>query len=566
LNRFHTAISGNIGFQAAIETAAKGIARVPDMKARSLTVMVDGWIIEDGSLAVPVVGQTLSVHLEFRRASSSGTADPRVSAHRAVAQPTPSREPGTDHSGRLWWQTMLRGDGWSAAWRADRPMIGHVEVTGIFYADYERVADEVRGMVTRVRVVTVGYTLGDRGFEPIPDGAARYTEVDTAPRWFDRGYESGTPEPGRSYDHQVGVLVDLDLAPAEPAPLRARIRPTAVSEHGSDLWVLDAQLPVLVHITDAEGAASATEHLLAAPVIIAPAERPVRRVFADADGCWVIGGSDVLRCTLVEDGTLDTRRYDLGRVRVAAAHEGLLLTAGDTVNLLRPGAEPKPVDLPVATTHSFAVQQLPERVGQEPSTVTRNAPSMLAAATTANGFVVLMQAVDAENMMLAKQFRLVRITADAHVDIGPAFDLERRPLMVGTSAGVQIFDRARVYEIADLTPVPRAPLPRPPLEAGSAGAHVWVTLHRPDGSGRGGWWPLRGPQDLPPPEAGQWLFVLLHPVTYNPVTVAPISTTRPDVTVGANGTVWIAGGGLRALHLDGVVTGFDVPSLLRDEW
>ena len=397
------------------------------MTARSLTVMVEGWIIEDGSLAVPVVGQTLSVRLEFHRAPSRGSANPRVSTRRAVAQPTPSREPGPDHSGRLWWPTMLRGDGWSAAWRADRPMIGHVEVTGTFSADYEGLADEVRGMVTRVRLVTVPYTVEDRRWEPVPDAAARYTDVDKAPRWFDRAFQSATPRPGHPYDHQVGVLVDLDLDLAEPAPLRPRIRPTAVGAHGSDLWVLDAQLPALVHITDAEGAASATEHLLAAPVIIAPAEQPVRRVFADADGCWVVGGTDVLRCTLVEDGTLDTRRYELGRLRVAAAHEGLLLTAGDTVNLLRPGAEPIPVDLPVAATHSFTVQRLPERVGQQPSTVTRHAPSVLAAAGTGDGFVVLMQAVDAENTVMSRRFRLVRITTDAHVRVGPVFDLEATP-------------------------------------------------------------------------------------------------------------------------------------------
>lgn len=539
---------------------------MPGMAARSLAVMVDGWIIEDGSLAVPVVGQTLSVHLEFRRTPSRGSTDPRVSTQRAVAQPTPSREPGTDHLGRLWWQTMLRGDGWSAAWRADRPMIGHVELAGTLYADYERLADEVRGMVNGVRVVTVPYTIGTRGWEPVPDGAARYIEVDKAPRWFDRAHESATPRPGHPHDHQIGVLVDLDLDLAEPAPLRPRIRPTAVSAHGSDLWVLDAQLPVLVHITDAEGAASATEHVLAAPVMIAPAEQPVRRVFADAEGCWVVGGADVLRCTLVEDGTLDTRRYELGRVSVAAAHESLLLTAGDTVNLLRPGTEPIPVDLPVAATHSFDVQQLPERVGQQPSTVTRYAPSVLGAAITADGFVVLMQAVDAENKVIPRRFRLVRITADAHVGVGPVFDLERHPLMVATSAGVQIYDGGGVFEVADLTPVARAPLPRRPLAGGPAGAHVWVTLHRPDGSGRGGWWPLRGAQDLPPREAGQWLFVLLNPVTYNPVTVAPTSSTRPDVTVGANGTVWIAGGGLHASYPDGVVTGLDLPSLLHDEW
>ena len=51
------------------------------------------------------------------------------------------------------------------------------------------------------------------------------------------------------------MLVDLDLDLADRAPLRPRIRPTAVGAHGSDLWVLDAQLPALVHITDAEGAA-----------------------------------------------------------------------------------------------------------------------------------------------------------------------------------------------------------------------------------------------------------------------------------------------------------------------
>ena len=77
---------------------------------------------------------------------------------------------------------------------------------------------------------------------------------------------------------------------------------------------------------------------------------------------------------------------------------------------------------------------------------------------------------------------------------------------------------------------------------------------------------MRSPQDLPPREAGYWLFVLLDPVTRNPVTVVPTSSPRPDVTIGANGTVWIAGSGLHALHPDGVVTGLDVPSLLHDEW
>ncbi len=91
------------------------------------------------------------------------------------------------------------------------------------------------------------------------------------------------------------------------------------------------------------------------------------------------------------------------------------------------------------------------------------------------------------------------------------------------------------------------------LRLGLIGDGPWTVTYRPRGIGRRGWWPGTGPDDLPPREAGQWLFVLLDKDSDRPTIVVPLFTplTRPAATT--DGTIWLADGAVTALRPDGSV-------------
>ncbi|UTT50948.1 MULTISPECIES: hypothetical protein [Rhodococcus] len=282
---------------------------------------VRGWVIEDGSIVPPKVGNTVSVALQFHQYTPD-PADPRTCTVRAGAQPIQADAPPiVDRDGQWWWTIMLHGDGWSAVCRTLRPLIDHVEVTGMFFAHIELGSGTARGLVRRVQLMT-GETTFDphtRSWAAVADEDIRYTDIEASPRRFERPDPPDPAHADHPVERQLGVMIELDLGAAEPAPLRPRVRPGVISSGGRVLWALDRQLPVLLQLDDPAGAAVTTEHLLPLSIATTAFSPPRGRVVADAAGCWVVAEQTVLRCTLDAAGALEVYRIDLGHRMAAAA-------------------------------------------------------------------------------------------------------------------------------------------------------------------------------------------------------------------------------------------------------
>lgn len=117
--------------------------------------------------------------------------------------------PGGDPESGLHWLHELSGDGWAAAWWADRPTTGRVEVHGNLSAGLATGPDDplpVRGRVRRVRVVSqlLERTTGTR----LAHGSERLTDFEATPHIFWSSQEPRTDDDPYAL---TGVLVDLDL-------------------------------------------------------------------------------------------------------------------------------------------------------------------------------------------------------------------------------------------------------------------------------------------------------------------------------------------------------------------
>lgn len=477
--------------------------------ARTLTVMVEGWIIEDGRLPPPRVGGVLSTHLMFRQCPEPAHDDPGRQTLRAGAHPDLGREPLRRSPGEWLWRTILRGDGWSALWPADRPSIGHVELTGNLEVDFEACADEVRGRVTRVRLVTTGFRrTGEEDPEhplhwAVVPGSARYVDVETAPGFFDRG-DLDAPDPERR-EQQIGVLVDLDLDGVPPANLRPRIRPSSISAHGSTLWILDRELPVLVQLDTRTRQLS--EQVLPAPVVTPHS----RRVIADSAGCWVAGSDGVFRCTFATDGPLVVRKLDSRPASMEAALRGTLLAVSrrePSARLLRSDGESTVVTLPTGTVRAVTAAQ--------------------------GGFCLLLDQSPPVAPGSGCRIVVVAPTTGA-VQVGPAFTTGDRlgPVGFASSDPLCILAEGAIHQVRDdLTITPLGPVPRTTWLAGDQpGDRIRLVTHRSDG----------------------WLLAELDTATLRLHRILPLSHSAPHVAETADGTVWIAGDGLWAAGLDGAV-------------
>lgn len=192
-----------------------------------------------------------------------------------------------------------------ALWSAARPVFGEVELTGCLIGDIgDGPLGHVRGRVLRIRVVTetAEATGPDRsGWHRVPS-AQRLHDVEIAPRWFAHG-RSQPPVAPRVYES--GVLADLDLDDVPPLPLRPSIVAGSLAAHGSDLWVADGNLPVLMRLRDRAGVAVFTW---------AGRIGSGYDLRADADGCWLTGADGIFRCD--QEGSVV-------RVRQGAVHAGV---------------------------------------------------------------------------------------------------------------------------------------------------------------------------------------------------------------------------------------------------
>lgn len=204
-------------------------APVPDGH-RSLLVV--GRLFDDPSDPLPTWhrGTTLDIYLGFVEAGDSGGVDEgEFSAFiepctvRAWAEPVRDGEPVDQRMNRrgFRWQTLLRGDGWTALWNADRPVVGYVEATGVFHtaSEYPHPCSPTRGMLTRIRL---GCDLRYEGAE-VPH--VRVPAIDVIdgkdlPDWSMESWFGGV-------DH---LLITMDLDAAAPPVVKETHEPQGVHD------------------------------------------------------------------------------------------------------------------------------------------------------------------------------------------------------------------------------------------------------------------------------------------------------------------------------------------------
>lgn len=277
-------------------------------QSRILRIHVPGWVLDDRSGAVPVIGEIVEELLTF--VDSCRHPSPDDTPIRAVARPRYGHGPGDHPDWGMQWPFELTGDGWSAGWWSDRPRSGPVELTGRLVVDIGTGGDgpvAVRGRVCRIRGLTGnGYTA-------------------------------------------TGIVVDLDLDDV-PAPGDPGFVPGSVSIGGTDVWVVDRSKPILLHVDTSIEPYAVTDYLMPLP-IESPSLGPVRQVIADDWGCWITSYHDVHRCDRSADGTLAVKRVSVtggggvlvdGRLIVSTATTPMLM--GDPRHgLVRKDPERHPV-------------------------------------------------------------------------------------------------------------------------------------------------------------------------------------------------------------------------------
>lgn len=490
--------------------------------------------IEDGEIAPPVVGDIGLYELGFTERLFD-EPNPLVSVVRVRAEPQDSTPPrrglhwdGTPNPLPPTWPTLLHGDGWSAVWSSPRPVLGEVELRGVLAADLSLLGSErpTRGRVTRAQLVTETYRRTGTGpgeWRRVP-AAQRLDEVAAAPRWFDRGL---VPDPDATTPGwaamvaldprvvQTGVLIDLDLDDVPPLPLRPSIVPGAAAAHGHDLWVLDAQLPLLVRLRDEQVAAVITwpGGILAG-----------RRLHADADGCWVTGPDGVLRVSLQDNVH-------------QVADEQIWLAAGSGTTLAAQ------VILVPDDVHSPTVLRLQEP-GHEPRDVDLGDRYVRAIAAEPDGFLLLV--TTPENHGSASLARVRRDgTGMWAAKIGPVVADDAYACHLAGGEHPALAHLRGVHPVrSDLTLGDAVPVP------GLIGVHgrdgrVWVVHHpaRPLDP-----WPSDGPAQH---DHQYWVLTELDPITVAPVGSTPVPGVVNDLGVGDDGTVWTVAAGLRRCRGDG---------------
>lgn len=194
--------------------------------------------------------------LGFVEAGDSGSFDEmdystivEPSVVRAWAEPVRDGEPVDQRmNGRGFrWQTVLRGDGWTALWSADRPAKGYVELTGVFYAEssYAQKYSPTRGVVNRIRIDCALHD--EESSTPVATERIDVDRSDAFPDWA-RGQWYG----GVDY-----LFFTIDLDGAGPPPVEQVRQPTEIEEFalsgtGADvvLWRPEAESFPAVWRTD----------------------------------------------------------------------------------------------------------------------------------------------------------------------------------------------------------------------------------------------------------------------------------------------------------------------------
>lgn len=528
---------------------------------RVLPVQMETWLIEDGSVSPPRVGETVEWVLTFTPDDDddddddddAAATDPALTSLVAEATPAEGQPPREDWQGTLRWSTHLQGDGWSATWDADRPVIGAVRVRGRLWIDslgqavFPARQTETRGRVSRVRVEVerqrkVASLFGDT-WEAIPD-SRRWIDVEVSPHAFDMpGFSKVRPDGTREYP--VDVMVELDLDAADPPEPRPRVVPGRAAAHGWALWVTDRQLPVVVRIDLQTG--TAAETVLPLPVAAHGMFSPGRlSVWPDDTGCWVLAGDSRYRIDR-DSAQAVVDPEPLGQWSACGYDGRTMLVLGDSSVLIDAAGSRRPIELP---DWGPGVVIAPRRAGDPHFVVALRVPDVPMRPNSRGGST-------------ARYVYLLAVIGDDDdvVVIGPEVEFTDQISAIGIVDGrIRVVADGSVHTVNDdltLDTVHRLPT-RMVLEAGFVADRMWVLTHHSDGTGRSGFWPHSDETERLSRDDGRWLFTLLELPSLKPVGAMGVDSNYLHVTADADGTVWVPGPQIRGLRTDGTVTGIHV--------
>ena len=535
-------------------------AAEPCVGRRVYPVQIPLWLIEDGSVTPPRVGDTVHWPLLFST-DNEGRPEVESAVVTILAEATPVKDgnPEVDSTRTRRWSTHLQGDGWFAAWAAERPVVGTVSVRGFLWLDalgqavFGTDLMHTRGRVCRIQVKLqrqrrVQTAMRTR-WEDVAD-SARWIDVQACPHVF------GLPErskvlPDGSREYPVDVVVHLDLDTAQPPTPRPRLVAGSSAVSGRTLWVADEQLPVVARL-DLDLAAPAVQTVLPLPVATShPTTQHHLSVYPDTQGCWVLTRDHRYRIDQHSpEAVLDTE--PLGEWSACAYDGHVMLILGQRSTLIHPDGRRIALDLPKWDS----IPVIAQRRSSDPRFVVALRKADVPMRPNRYG------GADAQYI-----YRLVTISDTGDVTVGPDVEFTSRVDAVGIVDGqIWVVTQSAIHTFADdLTPHTVLNASRLGLEAGFVQNQLWILAHHRSAAASSGGWTNRDGETTFSDEDGFGLFGLLDLPSLEPAVAMAVNSNYLRVTADADGTVWGPGREIRGLHPDGTVTRIDIADFLREE-
>lgn len=291
-----------------------------DTTDHTISIFASSAIFMDGCLPSPLfVGDIVSVSLSFDIDVAQSTAG--IETLDVTVHPEYGVAPGLYPDLTLRWPHKVTGDGWTAKWIHEQPFAGRLRVPARLWPQFTRAVpghpETTTGRVRRLQLVEARYENTPDGKRRVP-GTERVSDLGSStdsemPRW--------TIIPTDALYQPTGIVVDLDLDDVPDVP--RSFNAGTVSVNGADVWVIDKSHPTLVHIDTGPTPHRVTEYLL--PLMAnAPAGWWYRRVHADASGCWIASGDEIVRCNLDGPAELTLRRAPTDGADYTVALDGRL--------------------------------------------------------------------------------------------------------------------------------------------------------------------------------------------------------------------------------------------------
>ena len=173
---------------------------------QTIKVMIDDWLMADGTVKPPAIHEQIRLPLLFVE-SNGVDGDPRVSWIDAVASRT-SKAGIATANGRKY-ATRLHSQQWEAYWLAPEPLEGNIFLAGMFYVDDSRQCTPVTGEVMSVAIASRTLRYMDGEWVASTTSAVTLEEVQAADVHFNEDFDEFPPKAGSTRLSRVGVLVEL---------------------------------------------------------------------------------------------------------------------------------------------------------------------------------------------------------------------------------------------------------------------------------------------------------------------------------------------------------------------